>query len=93
MSLGPLIFYALEVDPSILVTALLATSVIFVCFTLAALMSARRSYIFLGGICGSILFGMTLFSLAKLLFGYRQVGNFELVLGLLVFCGYVLYDT
>lgn len=39
----------LEVDASILVTALLSTTTIFLCFAGAALLSKRRSYLYLGG--------------------------------------------
>lgn len=34
---------------SIIVSAFLGTSVIFLCFTLSALYAQRRSYLFLGG--------------------------------------------
>ena len=34
---------------SIIVTAFLGTSIIFLCFTLSALYAKRRSYLFLGG--------------------------------------------
>jgi hypothetical protein len=34
---------------SIIVTAFLGTSMIFLCFTLSALYAKRRSYLFLGG--------------------------------------------
>lgn len=34
---------------SIIMTAFMGTSVIFICFTLSALYAKRRSYLFLGG--------------------------------------------
>ena len=37
---------------SILPTAFLGTAMIFTCFTLSALYARRRSYLFLGGMCG-----------------------------------------
>lgn len=38
-----------SVSLSIIATAFMGTSVIFVCFTLSALYAKRRSYLFLGG--------------------------------------------
>ncbi|MGH0192751.1 UNVERIFIED_CONTAM: hypothetical protein FKN15_023936 [Acipenser sinensis] len=41
--------FVISINPSIILTAFLATSVIFVCFTLSAMYAQRRSYLFLGG--------------------------------------------
>lgn len=56
-SLGSLVDLVLQVDPSILVTALLATMTVFVCFAGAALFAKRRSYLYLGGLLSSGLLG------------------------------------
>ena len=48
-SLGPLLGAVIEIDPSIIPTAFLGTCVIFVCFSLAALYSERRAWLYLGG--------------------------------------------
>ena len=56
-SLGSLIELVLFVDPAILVTALLATTTVFVCFAGTALFAKRRSYLYLGGILSSGLLG------------------------------------
>lgn len=56
-SLGPLINLVLRVDPAILVTALLATTTVFVCFAGTALFAKRRSYLYLGGVLSSGLIG------------------------------------
>lgn len=49
LGLGPLMDYVISINPSIILTAFLGTSVIFSCFTLSALCAQRRSYLFLGG--------------------------------------------
>lgn len=41
-SLGPLVGAALAINPAIVVTAALATTAIFACFTLSALVTKRR---------------------------------------------------
>lgn len=47
--LSPLINMALYVDPQIIMTAFLLTTMIFVCFTLSALLTKNRFYLYLGG--------------------------------------------
>ncbi|UJR25660.1 hypothetical protein I4U23_007011 [Adineta vaga] len=91
--LSPLINLAINVDPQIIVTAFLLTTIIFVCFTLSALLTQKRTYLYLGGILGTgttimfVLSLMNLFGRSQLLF------NVNLYLGLFIACGYILYDT
>ena len=96
-SIGNLIETALYVDPSILVTAMLATTAIFAAFSAAALFSKRRQYLFLGGVLGSIISFMCLMSLMRFfmpsILGGVAMYTAELYLGLAVFCAYVLFDT
>lgn len=47
--LSPLINLAIQVDPQIVMTAFLLTTVVFVCFTLSALFTQKRTYLYLGG--------------------------------------------
>lgn len=47
--LSPLINLAIQVDPQIIMTAFLLTTLVFVCFTLSALFSQKRTYLYLGG--------------------------------------------
>ena len=49
MSMGPLLRYAAFLDPSIITTAFMGACVIFGSFTLAALFSRERAYLYLGG--------------------------------------------
>lgn len=57
LSLGRLVGVILKADPSILVTSMLATTTVFVCFALAALLAKRRSFLYLGGILSSATLG------------------------------------
>lgn len=92
-SIGPLIGYAVMVDPSIVIKALLGTTTIFVCFTLSALAASRRSYMYLGGILGSCMSFLFWSALFNLFFRSSFLVDVQIYLGLLVFCGYVLFDT
>ncbi|GJD06054.1 Probable Bax inhibitor 1 [Galdieria sulphuraria] len=53
--MGPLIEVALETDPSIFLTAVSGTAVVFLCFSGAAIVAERKSYLFLGGFLSSSL--------------------------------------
>jgi len=93
MSLGPLMNHTLHVDPSIIVTAFLATATIFACFTMAAVLSKRRQYLYLGGILSSILSALFLLSVLSMFISNPFVRSVHLYLGLFMFCGYILFDT
>eukprot|EP00798_Chlamydomonas_sp_ICE-L_P030348 gene30348-35352_t len=93
-SIGPLIDMAIQVDPSAIITAALATATIFICFTLAAILTKRRSYLYLGGFLSSAISCMFMMRIGSYFFGGREtVFNFELYGGLLVFSAYILFDT
>ena len=49
LTMGPLIGATLAVHPGLLLTALLATSAVFACFSGAAILSKRRSWLYLSG--------------------------------------------
>jgi len=94
LSIGPLLLATLEIDPSIISTAFFGTVCVFACFSASALLSERRSYLFLGGILGSALSNMLVLGLLNIFF-FRSpmIFNFLLYAGLLVFCGFVCFDT
>eukprot|EP00163_Fabomonas_tropica_P009154 TRINITY_DN18953_c0_g1_i1.p1 TRINITY_DN18953_c0_g1~~TRINITY_DN18953_c0_g1_i1.p1 ORF type:complete len:243 (-),score=75.53 TRINITY_DN18953_c0_g1_i1:149-877(-) len=92
-SIGPLVNAFLRYNPDLVLTAFMLTTVIFVCFTGAAYFAERRSYLFLGGMLGSALSMMFFLSLFNMFFRSTAVFNVQLYVGLLVFCGYVIYDT
>jgi len=93
ISLGPLMALTLDVNPSILVTAFLGTSVIFVCFTVSALKAQRFQYLALGGILSSGISMLILLSFLNIFMRSEMIFYVYLYLGLLIFSGYVLYDT
>ncbi|CAM9536671.1 unnamed protein product [Pylaiella littoralis] len=93
LSLGALVDLVLRVDPSIIVTALLATTTVFVCFAGAALFSKRRSYLYLGGLLSSGLMVLMAASLLNLFMRNEFLFSVQLYAGLAIFCGYVVLDT
>ncbi|XP_041654701.1 probable Bax inhibitor 1 [Cheilinus undulatus] len=93
VGLGPTLDFVIAVNPSIIVTAFMGTSVIFICFTLSALYAKRRSYLFLGGTLMSGLSLLFLMSVMNLFFGSVMLFKAHMYLGLLIMCGFVLFDT
>jgi len=93
LNLGRLIGMVAAINPQIVPTALLGTGVVFVCFTLAALFTHKRTYLYLGGTLATGMTVMLSLSLANIFMGSRLLYSAELYLGLAVMCGCVLYDT
>lgn len=91
--LGPLVGVAFNADPNILLSAVTSTGVVFLCFTGAAVVGERKSYLFLGGFLSSILSLLVWLSLLSFLLPLKMEEYVQLYVGLLVFVGYVLYDT
>lgn len=92
-NLGTLVILAEVIDPSVVPTALFATVTVFACFSGAALFAKRRSYLYLGGMLGSVLTTMMWVSLFNMFFRSALAFELNLWLGLFVFVGYVVYDT
>lgn len=93
VGMGPLLEHVIIVDPSIIITAFIATSAVFVCFSVCALLSERGKWLYLGGTLMTLLSTLMILSLANLFFGATWVYQTQLYLGLLAMCGFVLFDT
>lgn len=93
LGLGPLLNYATEVQPMLIFEAVLSTFLVFVGFTLMALMAERGYWLFLGGpLCAILLvfFGLNLLNYllqSELLFCVQLYG------GLLLLCAFIIFDT
>ncbi|KAL5258466.1 hypothetical protein ACHWQZ_G009089 [Mnemiopsis leidyi] len=88
-----LLDYVISVDPSIIVTAFVTTSVVFVSFTLTALYAERRSMLFLGSLLSTALSGLFILSLANLFFRVPSIALFSVYISLIISCLFVMYDT
>lgn len=93
VGMGPLLEHIMYIDPSIIVTALLGTTLVFVSFSICALLAERGKWLYLGGTLMTLLSTLMLLSLANLFFGSTLLYQAHLYLGLLAMCGFVLYDT
>ena len=93
MTLGPLLSAIAFIDPGLIVTALGGTALIFGCFTVAALFADRRSFLFLGGLLGSGISLLMWMSFLNIFFHSPFASLVQIYLGLVIFSGYVLFDT
>ncbi|KAL9643684.1 hypothetical protein ABK040_016135 [Willaertia magna] len=94
--LGPLLESVIEIDSSIIVFASVATSLIFLSFSIFAHYSKRRSLLFLGGTAFSILSILCWTLLFSFIFPFGLFGLFEMLSlygGLLMFILFVIVDT
>mmetsp|Transcript_3987 Transcript_3987/g.5807 ORF Transcript_3987/g.5807 Transcript_3987/m.5807 type:complete len:253 (-) Transcript_3987:81-839(-) len=92
-TIGSLVEVALIVDSSLVAMALGTTMVLFLGFTTAALTAKRRSYLYLGGMLYSSLGFMSLIGFLNIFFRSQMLYNIPLYGGLVVFSGYVIFDT
>lgn len=93
VGMGPLLEHVIAINPSIIVTALMGTTVVFVSFSVCALLAERGKWLYLGGTLMTLLSTLMILSLANLFFGSTLLYQAHLYLGLLAMCGFVLYDT
>lgn len=93
LGLGPLLEMVISIDPSIVVTALIGTTVVFVSFSISALLAERGRWLYLGGTLISFLNIMILLSFANLFLRSTLIYQMHLYVGLFVICGFVIYDT
>jgi len=90
---GPLLEMAIMINPGIIPNAFMLSAIIFACFSGAALYAPDGSYLYLGG---SLLSGLsTLFWLGFLNLFFQSQLLFQVYLwgGLLLFCGFIMWDT
>lgn len=93
VSLGPLLSAVADIEPSIIPTAFLGSCAIFGSLTLAALFAERRSMLFLGGFLISGLNMLVMMLFINMFLGSYMVFQLDVYGGLLLFCGFVLFDT
>ncbi|KAJ8967759.1 hypothetical protein NQ314_002642 [Rhamnusium bicolor] len=93
VGMGPLLEFVIVVDPSIIVTAFFATTAVFVCFSICALLSERGKWLYLGGTLMTLLSTLFVLSLANIFLGSVWIYQTQLYVGLLAMCGFVLFDT
>lgn len=93
LGMGPLLDMAVRINPTIVPNALLMSTLIFASFTGVALFAPDGHYLFLGG---TLLSGLsTLFWLGLINLFFQSQLLFQVYIwgGLLIFCGFIVWDT
>ncbi|XP_076669949.1 bax Inhibitor-1 [Andrena cerasifolii] len=93
LGLGPLFQLIMAVNPSIIITSLIGTTVVFVSFSISSLLAERGRWLYLGGTLISLLNVMVLFSFINLFLRWSFFYQAHLYVGLFLMCGFVIYDT
>lgn len=93
INLGPILQMSIMVDPTLILQALLGTSIIFFCFSLAAFYAPRSQYLYLGGILMSCLSIIICLSIMNVFLKSTLIYQANIYIGLFTMCGLVIFDT
>jgi len=93
LSTGPLVELVWDINPSVVISALLYTCVIFGSFSLSALFAREGKFLFLGGPILSIASTMLLSSVLNIFIRSTTIAYIHLLLGLGLMSAFILYDT
>lgn len=93
LGFGPLLHAVSIINPETIPTALLGAALIFVSFSLASLLTRKRYYLYLGALLMSAMSTLAMFSFMNLFIRSPAIYQAELYIGLLLFCGFVVFDT
>ena len=87
--IGPLVQEGIDMDPLIVRAALVLTLCVFVSFSMIAMMTKNKKCLYLGSMLNSFCLFLLFMRIFPTSFGYEL----SLYGGLLMFIGYVFYDT
>ena len=93
LSLGGLVSFALHVNRSIVILALLGTACIFLGMSIAARYTSNRGFLYLGGLLTSAVGYLSIISIFNAFSRSYSLYNLQLYLGLTIFVAYVCFDT
>ncbi|XP_034934836.1 bax inhibitor 1 [Chelonus insularis] len=93
LGLGPLLEIVIAIDPSIIVTSLVGTALVFVSFTISSLFAPRGQWLYLGGTLISFSNITVLLLLANIFLRSVLIYQIQLYLGLFLMCGFIVFDT
>ena len=93
LSIAPLVELSLFLNPSLLISALGSTAIIFASLSLSVLYSPLPSTFYITGLLMSLLSVSFWLGLVNIFLQSQAMYSFELILGLAIFSLYVVYDT
>lgn len=93
LGLAPAIGMLYYIHPSVLISALAMTAVIFLSFSATALYSPRRSYLYLGSIVSALMSILLVSSMFVIFLDFSILDNITIYGGLLAFSLMITFDT
>jgi FtsH-binding integral membrane protein len=93
LGMGPLLDMAIHLNPAIVPSALMLTTMVFACFSAAALYAPDGKYLYLGGSLLSGLSSLLFLGFLNIFFRSQLLFQVHIYLGLAIFCGFIMYDT
>jgi FtsH-binding integral membrane protein len=93
LSIHSLVETIISIDPLLMVTALVGTTLIFGCFSLSALLSRRRSWIYLNGFLFSALSVSFWLYLMNFFLLSDTLATIQMYLSCLIASLFIMYDT
>lgn len=87
------LFTYLTFFPSIILTAFVGTVCIFASFSAFSMFAERRTFMYLGGFLASALSVLMWIGIANMFFRLPLILNIQVYLGLIIFIGFVVFDT
>ncbi|XP_076632639.1 bax Inhibitor-1 [Colletes latitarsis] len=89
----PLLKLVVTINPSIIVTALMGTTVVFVSFSISALLVERGSWLYLSGTLISLLNVLIMLAFVNTFLDWSILYEIDSYAMLFLVCGFVIYDT
>merc|ERR550519_2735333 len=93
LGMGPLLDMAIHLNPAIVPSALMLTTMVFACFSAAALYAPDGKYLYLGGSLLSGLSSLLFLGFLNIFFRSQLLFQVHIYLGLAIFCGFIMFDT
>ncbi|XP_008545574.1 bax inhibitor 1 [Microplitis demolitor] len=93
LGLGPLLEVVISIDPSIIVTALVGTTVVFTSFSISSLFAPRGQWLYLGGALISLSNITIMLLLSNIFLRSVFIYQAQLYLGLALMCAFIIFDT
>ena len=87
--IGPLVNEAIDIDPVIVRAAFVLTLCVFASFSIIAMLTKKKKYLYLGSMLNSFCMFLLFMRIFPTAYGYEL----SLYGGLIMFIGYVFYDT
>ena len=87
--IGPIVKEAIDIDPNIVRYAFILTLCVFLSFSMIAMMTKNKKYLYLGSMLNSFCLFLLFMNIFPTSYGYQL----SLYGGLIMFVGYVFYDT